>query len=84
VRAVLQRLRDHGWVANALKCEWFKRSVDYLGFNFGEEGIRMKPGRVQAMADVPVPRDRTQLRRFIGVANFYRRFIRGFRRSRGP
>ena len=44
----------------------------------------MDPGKVHAMEEWPRPTDRTQLRRFLGFANFYRRFIRGFSRVPAP
>ncbi len=78
VRLVLQRLLENRVFAKLEKCEFHARSVQFLGFILSPEGIRMDPSKVEAVANWPTPDNRKAVQRFLGFANFYRRFIRGF------
>ncbi len=78
VRRVLQRLLENRLFAKVEKCEFHARSVPFLGFILSPEGIRMDPAKVEAVADWPTPDSRRAVQRFLGFANFYRRFIRNF------
>ncbi len=53
-------------------------TVGFLGFIVSPEGVRMDPDRVKAVVNWPTPDSRKALLRFLGFANFYRRFIRNF------
>jgi len=75
LEAVFQRLADNGLVINADKCQFGRRSVDYLGHVVSNNGCRPLPSKVAAVEEFPVPTSRRQLRRFLGMINFYRRFI---------
>ncbi len=78
VRLVLQQLLENRLFAKLEKCEFHARSVPFLGFILSPEGIRMDPAKVEAVANWPTPDNRKVVQRFLGFANFYRRFIRGF------
>ncbi len=78
VRLVLQRLLENRLFAKLEKCEFHAQSVPFLGFILSLEGIRMDPAKVEAVANWPTPDSRKAVQRFLGFANFYRRFIRGF------
>jgi len=54
------------------------RSVTFLGYVLSNTGISMDPSKTQAIQDFPVPQSLTQLRSFLGLANFYRGFIPRF------
>ncbi len=58
--------------------------VPFLGYIVSVEGMRMDPDRVQAVVDWPTPDSRKALQRFLGFANFYRRFIRSFSQLAAP
>ena len=77
LRAVLQRLEEHGLVLNKEKCVFGASSVDYLGHVVSAEGIQPLQARVAAIQDFPPPTTRGELQRFLGMINYYRRFIRG-------
>ncbi len=78
VRRVLQRLLENRLFAKVEKCQFHARSVPFLGFILSPDGIRMDPTKVKAVADWPTPDSRRAVQRFLGFANFYRRFIRNF------
>ncbi len=78
VRRVLQRLLENRLFAKVEKCEFHAWSIPFLGFILSPEGIRMDPAKVEAVADWPIPENRRAVQRFLGFANFYRRFIRNF------
>ncbi|KAM5191590.1 uncharacterized protein ACMZJ9_000682 [Mantella aurantiaca] len=78
VRRVLARLRQHGLYAKAEKCEFEKDRIQFLGLIVSTQGIEMDPQKVSAILDWPVAVDKKGVQRFVGFANFYRRFIKGF------
>lgn len=78
VRRVLGRLRLHRLYAKVEKCEFEQKSIRFLGLIISSTGIKMDPQKVYAVLDCPVPLDKKGVQRFIGFANFYRKFIRGF------
>ena len=77
LREVLQRLETNGLVINKEKCVFNQRSVDFLGHHVSEEGVRPLQAKVEAIIEFPQPKTRSQLQSFLGMLNFYRRFIRG-------
>jgi transposase InsO family protein len=76
LKAVLVRLQQQGLVLNVEKCLFAASELDYLGHRVTASGIRPLPDRVQALAKYPQPKTVAQLQTFLGMANFYRRFIR--------
>ncbi|XDV33933.1 hypothetical protein PO909_004169 [Leuciscus waleckii] len=84
VRRVLQRLLENGLFVKAEKCEFHAQSVSFLGYIISSEGVRMDPEKVKAVVEWPIPDSRKALQRFLGFANFYRRFIRNFSQLAAP
>lgn len=78
VREVLQRLAKAGLQIDLAKCEFCVTRTKYLGLIITPGGIEMDPEKIKAIADWEPPTTRCQLQRFLGFANFYRRFIRDF------
>jgi hypothetical protein len=75
---VLSLLREHGLYAALEKCSFGVPEVDFLGHVLSAEGVRVDPTKVTAITNWPIPSSATDVRSFLGLANYYRRFIRSF------
>lgn len=75
LRTVFQRLADYGVVVNADKCQFGVNSIELLGHHIDQFGIHPLPQKMNVIKDYPVPASLKQLRRFLGLLNYYRRFI---------
>ena len=84
VREVLERLRDAGLFLKPSKCEFHIQEVEFLGFVIGTEGVRMDPAKVDSVTAWPTPRLPHDIRMFLELANFYRRFIKNFSQLAAP
>jgi hypothetical protein len=78
VRKVLQRLREAGLFAKISKCEFFVTETKFLGLIVGRDGFKMDPEKVKTILEWKTPRTATDVLRFNGFCNFYRRFIRNY------
>uniref|UniRef100_A0A673CBI9 Gypsy retrotransposon integrase-like protein 1 n=1 Tax=Sphaeramia orbicularis TaxID=375764 RepID=A0A673CBI9_9TELE len=84
VRQVLQRLLANQLFVKSEKCEFHQSSVSFLGFIIAEGSVQMDPEKVSAVREWPTPASRKDVQRFLGFANFYRKFIRGFSSVAAP
>nr|GEY83926.1 retrotransposon protein, putative, Ty3-gypsy subclass [Tanacetum cinerariifolium] len=84
LRTVLQTLRQEKLYAKFSKCEFWLSSVAFLGHIVSAEGITMDPAKVKAITKWPRPTSVTELRSFLGLAGYYRRFVEGFSRLALP
>ena len=75
---VLEKLREKKLYAKRSKCEFGLEKVEYLGHTVGPEGLSMDDSKVEAILAWPVPKGVKELRSFLGLAGYYRRFIKGF------
>ena len=78
VRSVLRRLLDNSLYVKAERCEFLAPSFSFLGYIIARDNLRMDPAKVSAVTSWAPPETHKKLQRFLGFANFYRRFIRGF------
>ena len=81
LREVLSRLRDNGMAINASKCVLGQSSVKYLGQEISAAGVRPLPSKLQSIIDVPRPTTKVELQRYLGMVNFYHRFLPGIAAS---
>ncbi|KAJ8332896.1 hypothetical protein SKAU_G00417920 [Synaphobranchus kaupii] len=84
VMQVLQRLLENRLYVKAEKCVFHTDTVEFLGFILERGQIRADPKKIQAVTDWPTPATRKHLQRFLGFANFYRRFIRSYSQIVAP
>jgi transposase InsO family protein len=84
LREVLGRLQHHGLVLNVEKCQFGLAELDYLGHHVSASGIRPMAAKVKAIETFPRPRTVQNLQTFLGMANFYRRFLPAAARTLRP
>lgn len=75
LRTVFERLKEHGLTLNASKCVLGQNSVKFLGCLITPEGVKALPSKVKQILELPQPKTISELRRFLAMLNFYRRFI---------
>lgn len=75
LKKVLERLRQHNIKLKKPKCTFMARSVRYLGHQIDAEGLHATEDKIKAIMDAPAPRNVQELRSFLGLLNYYGKFI---------
>ncbi|WVZ53938.1 hypothetical protein U9M48_004823 [Paspalum notatum var. saurae] len=78
LKAVLEQLRKHQFYLKQRKCSFAQPQIEYLGHIISKEGVATDPAKTAAMQNWPTPTSITELRGFLGLTNYYRRFIKGY------
>jgi hypothetical protein len=78
VNLVLRKLREHRLYGKLSKCEFLKDEVEYLGHYISAEGISVDQHKIEAVKSWPIPTNISELRSFLGLASYYRKFVKGF------
>lgn len=78
------RIKEAGLTISVEKSRFFMRSLKYLGYIVSKEGIRPDPEKISAIAEYPVPKTVKDIRRILGLAGWYRRFIPNFASVTAP
>jgi len=82
--AVLTRLRDTGLKLKPSKCQLLQKHVAFLGHIVSEDGVSTDPEKVRAITDWPTPASLREVRSFVGLCSYYRRFVDGFAKISAP
>lgn len=84
LKIVAQRLRDAGLTINVAKSNFCFKEVNYLGYIVGEGCLKTDPKKTSAIEEFPTPKTKRQVRGFLGLAGWYRRFIADFATLAAP
>jgi hypothetical protein len=78
LRLVLQVLREHQLYAKFSKCDFFQKQIHYLGHVLSKEGVAVDLDKIRSIMEWPTPKDVSDIRSFMGLVGYYRRFIKYF------
>jgi len=84
VQQVFERLQQHGLTINVAKCKFAEKTVRYLGYLVDNQGTRPLEDKVEIIKKFKKPANISELRRFLGIINFYRRFISNAAQTQAP
>jgi hypothetical protein len=84
VDKVLQLLKEQQLYAKPSKCFFGVKEVEYLGHIVSHEGVKVDPNKIKAMMDWPIPKTLKNLRGFLGLTGYYRKFVRNYGRIEAP
>jgi len=84
VDKVIRRLEENDLFVKPEKCKWKVREVEFLGVVIGPKGIEMQKEKVEGVLNWLAPRNVKEVQKFLGLANYYMRFIKDFARIVAP
>nr|GFA81759.1 putative reverse transcriptase domain-containing protein [Tanacetum cinerariifolium] len=84
LKAILELLKKEELYAKFSKCEFWIPKVQFLGYVIDSQGIRVDPTKIESVKDWASPKSPTAIRKFLGLAGYYRRFIEGFSKIAKP
>jgi len=84
LRIILQVVREHQLYAKLSKCDFYKDKIQYLGHVISKDRIYVDPDKIKAIVKWHVPKDVSDVRSFMGITGYYRKFIEGFSRIAYP
>nr|GEX69650.1 putative reverse transcriptase domain-containing protein [Tanacetum cinerariifolium] len=84
LKAILELLKEKELYAKFSKCEFWIPKVQFLSHVIDSQGIHVDPAKIESVKDWASPKSPTEIRQFLGLAGYYRRFIEGFSKIAKP
>ena len=84
VEEVLRRLEENDLFVKPEKYRWKVREVEFLGVIIGSKGVVMQKEKIEGVLNWPTPKNVKKVQKFLGLANYYRRFIKDFTKTAAP
>ena len=84
LRKVLELLKEHDLKAKMKKCEFFRPELKFLGHIVSASGMKPDPAKVSTVQEWPLPQSEYDVRAFLGLANYFRRYIKGYAATAAP
>lgn len=84
LKRVHEKIKNANLTVNFEKCNFFRKSLKYLGYVVDECGLRTDPDKVRAILEFPTPKTAKEVKMFLGTCSWYRRFIRNFATIAAP
>ena len=84
LREVFQRFKDTNLKINPIKCEFFRQKVPFFGHIVSREGIQADSENISTVNKYPVPKNATEVKNFLGLCSYYRRYVQDFAKIARP
>lgn len=84
IRTIFSTLHEANLKVQLDKCDFFKEELEFLGFVISSRGVKTNPSKVEAIGNFPIPKTLRELRSFLGMSGFYRRFIKDYAKLAKP
>ncbi|KAJ3690328.1 hypothetical protein LUZ61_019492 [Rhynchospora tenuis] len=84
LRMILDRLREHKLYAKFSKCDFWLNQISFLGHVISKEGLSVDPDKIRAIQEWPVLKNITEIRSFLGLTEYYRRFVHSYAKIAKP
>ena len=78
LRIILETLREHRLYAKFNKCEFWLKEIGFLGHIVSAGGVSVDPTKIKDVEEWEAPTNQTQVRSFLGLVGYYRKFVEGF------